>query len=636
MSGTNIHILTLADRNRSLPLRGNMAGVNMNFTPPDNQFMSHLYTEDAGQYTLTSAHKFFVNGQVATSFTFGGKAGLFAQFKYDIVRATWVLESHNLFAAEAPAPIDQVDTISQATIDAIIARLMPDGGATGQFLVKTGNGDYEADWGNAPVSTNTGSGPAPFVAEVLLTQDANGNVTPNKALGNNFRVLITRNGKFLAPVGYANGEEVNITTRMDVSGPFVMDWDLAYGQVDRQVPKLSNRPFGVNWIKIHSTAAIGAAHAALWKTEVWPKGAIIGYGAPAFIARNVNRSIGYYVLRSPTMLSGMTDMQNGETLKIVRDGLGVEAYGALDQPGTFLVSGALPDGSRAELRTGPGIRTAFDKGIISVGGNAVATIQDLILNEAREQSGSSRIAAGLNLTGNATVVAKNVRIVNCENGVNSGNTDFTGSLTLIDCELDACGVGDDGLTHNIYTGRHPQGVTLIRTSSINCFTAHNLKHRDGSVTLRQVLARNARNGRELNLPNGSNLNAENCIFHKTAGSSTGQLIGIGEEGIELSRPHGYIFRNCRFQNDNSASGNDVTFVINFDHVPMYFIDCEFIGPANGVQADPNGDAQFNGMVTVNGIRYYPDSPPVFVRTSPDAPLGPILPVGYQSIAVTQL
>lgn len=668
---TNILNITAADSGKTFPLRGDMVPV-LNFTPADNHFRVAFMTQDAGTFVISSGARMFraLNAAPQSSLSVGGKVGLFIELMYDTDKNEFVVTKNNLVAGEAvtgggtgtaatiavaqtvtgapgtSALVENIGTSSAVQLKFTIPRgdagpagagstggaSLPAGGTTAQYLGKTSNLDGQVGWLTLP--TGSGGASAAFTPEVLLTQNANGEITPDKALGSNFRVLLSKTGKVMNPVGFQPGEEISITIRQPiVGGPFTMEWGTAYGFSDRQTPALVTKPGGVNRARSKFTDAIGADHAAVWVTEVEPKGSTVGYGAPAFMALNVQRNLKYYVLRSPTLLGGMSDIQGGETLKILRDGLGQEAYGAFELPSGFTatLSGALPNGNRAELRTGAGVRSAFDRGVIALAGNGSYTVQDIILSGAREQGGN-HIAAGVNMAGGANATLRNVKIYDCENGINSGNTDYTGLLSLIDCEIDACGVGEAGLTHNMYTGHHNQEVSLLRTSSTNSFTAHNLKHRDGIITHKQVLTRSARNGREVNVPNGSKWLAENCHYWKTNGSAQGNLIGIGEEGIATERQHGYVFRNVRFQNDNSGAGADVTFIINYDHVPMQFIDCEFIGDIalnNNVTT-----GEFAGMVTTKGIRHWPDSPPVFTFTG--GPLGPVLPVGYQPKAVTPL
>lgn len=674
----NILVLAPIHRNRRLPLRGDMEGVNLDLTPTDNKFKAHFYTEDAKSYTLTSAHKFFINGQVANSITMGGRPDLSIEMFFDPIRVTWVVTDHNLNMPTSSGSGTAIDTVSQATINAIINRLIPPGGAAGQLLGKDSNTNYAMTWIAPPAAGTGGTGgtstPPAYMTggtllqywgktgnsdgqvgwltlpsagsgvpgggtgigsteEVLLTQNAQGEITPDKLLGNRFRVMLTMPLVVKNPVGYGLGEDISIAMRHGPNGPYDITWEGSYAFKDRQ-PPTPPKQAGALWeLYARLTGDIDASNKGGWMARITPEGAVVGYGVPAFIARNITTGVEYYVLRSPTVLAAMTEMNGGETLKILRNGLGIEAYGAIDGSngaGNFLITGALPNGSRAELRTGVGVRSAFDRGVLAFAGSGNVTVQDLIISGAREQSGFSHVANGIHCLGSGNVTLKNVRVHDNEGGIMSTNSDYTGVLVLEDCELDNNGYGDLGYTHNIYTGRHPQAVILRRTTSKNCAHGHNLKHRDGVVTLQQVLAERCFEGRELNLPNGTNLLAENCIFHKYTGAFTGQLIGIGEEGIELSRTHGYIFRNCRFQSDYGVAGQDATFVINFDHVPMTFIDCEFVG--DYVKSVQESFGMGPGMVTVNGIRYWPDSPPVFQFTG--GPLGPILPVGYQTTAVT--
>jgi hypothetical protein len=655
---SNTIVIGLNDRNKWKPLRGDCQGANLDYAPTDAAFPAKFHTEDAKNYTLNSIHKFFIDGQVANSITIGGRAGLKIEMVFDPSRAMWVVVDHNLNAGtgtgtvgpagpRGPAGIngtngtngqDGITPVINATVETLAAGQPATVTVTGPITNRVFAFGIPTGPRGLPGTGGTGTGGAAFVPEVLLTQAADGSITMDKTLHgtNAYRVLLTKKLIVNNPVGYNFGEELMLTIRQPLTGgPFDAEWGLAFGHPDRQPPKLATKPGGVNRARMTLTESIGAEHPELWETDCEPKNSTIGYGAPSFIAQNINRGTKYYVLRSPTLLAGMTDMQPGETLKLLRDGLGVEAYGAIEGTGNFVFSGARPDGGRFELKTGPGVRTAFDRGILVSAGNANATFQDVILTSAREQSGSSHIAHGIQVSSSGLTKVRNVKITDCENGIGSGNADFFGTLELFNVELDANGVGDDGLTHNLYTGRHPQGITIEQSTSMNCIVGHNLKHRDGVVIHRRVLNKGTKKGRELNIPNGTNGTFEHCWYWKYADCSQGQLISIGEEGIETSRVHAYVWRNCRFQNDVSGGGRDVPFIINHDRVVMYFIDCEFIGDTSkNLQADPNGNSMFDGMITQNGIRYYPEVPPVFQYTG--GPLGPQGLIGVQAIPVIQL
>jgi hypothetical protein len=658
----NTFEVTSTHKAQHLALRGDMTGANLGFTPADNKFPIRFYTEDAKQYVITALNQFRVRGanSVDKKFIFGGEAGLWVEFMYEPAQGVWVLTKHGgasstgsggvgstmTFAVDstitgAPGSQALVEDVGSGsnirlkfTIPAPAAAsssgaTLPSGGDVGYFLGKTGPAADQYAWLQPPSGGTGGTGGVAFTPEVLLTQSADGSITINKSLGNSFRVLLTKNGVMKNPVGYQPGEEITIAMRQGPLGPFTLDWELNWAHPDRQLPVLSKQPGGLNTVLAYLTDAIDANNPGGWITEIGPKASTIGYGVPAYVARNVQTGVEYYVLRSPTQLSGMTSMQPGQTLKILRNGLGIEAYGAVDSgngAGNYLITGALPNGNRAELRTGPGVRSAFDRGVLAFGGDGVnATVQDIILSGAREQSGASRIAQGVSLTGGANVTLKNVRLYDNENGILSAN-DYTGTLALVDCEFDGNAVGDDGFTHNIYMGHHNQGWSALRTTFKNARLGHNIKSRSGVTTLNQVHCYSSFTGRELDVPNGGKLSATDCIFEKTGNFQQNDLVRI-VEGFDLdtARPREYVFRNCKFISPVS-SGAAGSYVWNNDpDVDVYLIDCVFVGAkgngASGAEIWPGTDA--------NGNRGR-----VIVQFTPGVTPGPRVPVGYQPLAVT--
>jgi hypothetical protein len=654
--------VTSADRGKKLPLRGDMTGATLDFTPGDNKFPIRFFTEDAKSYAITSStHQFRVFGVVQSAFSFGGTAGLDVEFMYEPEAGLWVLTETNIVSGAASsggtggtgaaatiavdstvtgapgtqASVENVGTASAVRLKFTIpagqngtngtsgtGSTLPAGGSVGQYLGKTSNADGSVGWLTIPASTG-GAGGVSFTPEVLLTQDANGNITPDKALGNAFRVLLTKNGKVLNPVGYQPGEKIYIAMRQGPLGPFTMEWDLNWAHPDRQVPILSNQPGGLNEVSARLTDAINASNPGGWITDVGPKASTIGYGVPSFVARNVQTGVEYYVLRSPTQPSGATAMQPGQTLKILRNALGIEAYGAIDSTvngaGNFLIAGALPNGNRAELRTGPGVRAAYDRGVLAFGGTIAftTTVQDLILSGAREQSGQSHIAQGVSVTGAANVTLKNVKLYDNENGILSAN-DYTGRLDLVDCEFDGNAVGDYGYTHNIYMGHHNQPWYATRCTFKNAVGGHNIKSRAGDMVLKQVHCYNSISAREMEMPNGGKVDAQDCIFEHLENAQQNDCVRIGAEGIDTARPRSYVFRNCKFINGKGFA-NAGSWVWNDDpDVDVYLIDCTFEGAGNW----PN---------TVNGNRGR-----VIVQFTPGVPPGPRVPVGYQPMAVTQI
>ncbi len=497
--------------------------------------------------------------------------------------------------------------------------------------------DFSIPQGTAGGATTPGGGS--YSPEVLITQNAQGQITLDKGLGNNFRVLLTQNGKMMDPIGFSEGDEIHVAVRQSPLGPFTLSWGLVWAHPDRQIPVLAKQPGSLNKITALLTAAIDTNNPGGWMTDISPAGSVNGYGIPSFVARNITTGTQYYVLRSPTLPAATTEMRNTDTLLILRNSLGIEAYGAVDGgvngPGPFLITGVMPNGSRAELRTGPGVRAAFDKGVLAATGLTIVTVQDIVLSGAREQSGFSHIAQGFSVgSGNATVTLKNVLLYNNENGLLSSN-DYTGRLSLIDCVLDNNGFGNsnsssspDGSTHNIYFGHTSQEWSALRTTFSNAGLSlgngssndidggHNIKSRAGITTLNQVRTYSSAHGREMDIPNGGVVHATDCIFEHPASCTQNDCIRIGGEGVDTSRPRDYIFRNCHFI-QGKPSANAASYIWNEDPgVTVQCIDCTFTGVGQWAVSDANG---MTGLVSV---------------TFTGGPVGPRMPAGYFVIPVT--
>jgi hypothetical protein len=662
---TNILNLTAADAGKTLPLRGDM-GVALNFTPADNHFRVAFMTQDAGTFIIGSTTRMFraLNLTAQSSLSVGGKVGLFIELMYDIDKGEFVVTKNNLTAADSGAGgstgtaatitvaqtvtgaagtaalVENIGTTSAVQLKFTIPRgdagaagtggsgtTLPSGGTTAQYLGKTGNADGQVGWITLPAvsggsGTGTGIGTTP---EVLLTQNAQGEITPDKALGNAFRVLITLPLVIKNPVGYGVGEAITIAVRQGPNAPYpTPTWGLDYAHPDRQVPVFPSQPGALSEVYAKYTDAIDVNNPAGWMTRVTPTGSSIGYGVPSFMSKNVTTGVSYYFMRNPNGTGALTEIRPGQTVKILRNARGIEAYGAIDASngaGNYLITGVLANGNRAELRSGPGVRTAFDRGVLAFGAGVTVTVQDLIISGAREQSGVAHIAQGVSVTDNSNVTLKNVRLYDNENGILSGNTDYTGTLNLIDCEFDANGVGDFGFTHNIYMGHNNGTWTATRCTFKNAVGGHNIKSRQGNAILNQVLCSNSPSAREMDMPNGGQVHATNCRFEHLAEAIQNDCIRIGAEGVDTSRPREYIFRNCHFYQGKPAA-NQASFIWNEDpDVDVQCIDCTFEAPNNPGFQWASSNAQ--GMIGR-----------VVVSFTPGVTPGPLLPVGYQTIATT--
>lgn len=651
--------VNLADCPADFPLRGDMDGARLDFTPTATttptarKFRVKFITKDTKTYTIKSAtHPFDgLQSQLQTEFSFGGKKNLYVVFGYDQKQKCFTLLDTNIVSGETavalpgdggsnPAtPISQLSIVvdSTETVAADQLASVSNVGTDTALRLK-----FKIPRGPAGTTTVVGGGTGGgFRPEALLVQNEAGEITPDGSISDSFRVLITKNPlKVKAPINFAFGQSFVLHTRQAITGgPYKAEWALAYAHPNRTVPDLATKPGGLNSITCNYTGDLGPDYAETWSTVVAPQNSSIGFGAPAFIAHNVQQNKDYYVLRSATLPAATTEMRPGDTLKILRDGLGVEAYGAIEGGvngnGNYLISGAQPNGGRAELRTGAGVRAAFNRGVLAFGSGAVVVVQDLIVSGAREQlepgnSSQSHAAQGVSVTGTSDVTLRNMRIYDNENGILSGNIgnanpadDYTGILRLEDVEFDANGVGDDGLTHNIYMGHNNSPWYATRCTFKNAQRGHNVKSRQGDAILVQCLISNSLTAREIDLPNGGQLHVTHSRIEHFGNATQNDCIRIGAEGIDTSRKREYIIRNTHIRNDKPQA-NQASFVWNEDpDVDVLVIDCTF--------ESPNAPGGTWSGTDARGMRGR-----VIVSFTPGVTPGPLLPVGAQPLAVTQL
>lgn len=488
-----------------------------------------------------------------------------------------------------------------------------------------------------PGGDGTGNG---RTAQVVLTPNSNNEITFNKSQGNSFFVNATNAIRVKNPIGYSPGEDIRLFVKQDSVGSRTVNFDTLFAVPNAQPPAMSTAPDSLD--RIDFDALIDGTFAVTPYVQ--------NYGVVTAFARIGSTT--YLRLGGPPAdgVFAFNVIQSGDTCVILRNGKGPEATGTLLGPDpstgnryTFTVVGAPVNGARPLITMLPNTRPAYGKAVINIEGSTDATVRDLRITGARNDDMDARGIAP-NSGGTLTiqnVTIQNVEITNCNNGILWGNETFGGTVNIFDCDLNNNGVGGTpvnggtstaGFTHNIYAGRNNAVLTVARSTFQNAEDGHNFKTRAWKNKLDQVLCYNGKKGRELNMPNGGEIEATNCIFHKLNIPSQGNLIGIGEEGILESRTRKYVFRNCTFINDITGAGRDVTFFINFDkQYAMEFIDCKFEGPiAATLNGDPNGE--YPGMTCINGIRYFPNVPPVFTLTG--GPIGPVLPVGYFPIAMT--
>jgi hypothetical protein len=610
----NTLAIVASDSGNSYPLRGDMA-VSLNFVP-DADFDIELRTFDTNLFVITStAGKFQqLDGSLATSLVVGGKTSLWLKLRFNTTDGVWEMYNHNL--------------------------------KTGEVISSGGGG-------------GSGSGSTP---EVLLVPDSLGNVTFNAEQGNNFRVVATSNIRFMNPVGYVDGNsDITCVVVQDLVGSRQATWDLNIAMQDGQPGVLATVPGAMNLIRMHATT--DPVLGQLWITELTPdKSFTAGYSASSVLALINDTS--YFQMGVPVgspFPGAMPVLTDGQTLEVIRNARGPEATGTnITNKGDHIYivgrSSGIGTDRRPVLKLLPENRPSYGKALLNFEGKGTAHVSNLRLTGARNTGNDARgichNADGVNL------VASNVEITDCNNGILTGNETMTGNTDIVDMLIDKCGIGgpapDDpahgfstvGYTHSVYFGRNDTTVRLSRMSMTNAIHGDNLKCRSAFLYLNQVLCKNAALGRELEIPNGGWVEATNCIFWKSATSGgTGNTCLVGgnggadnsNEGLITARTRRYKFTNCRFRCDIPGGGRDMMFICSLDGViPMEFIDCEFIGDANGVQGTPTSgsDAIYTGCVTKNGIRYKPSAPPIFTFTG--GPIGPILPVGYFPVGLANV
>lgn len=597
---TNTLTIAPSDINRTFPLKGDM-NVSLNFIP-DGDFSVTFVTYSSNDFTLNSTTSMFrqLSGMIGKSLKVGGNIALFFTLMYNRKTNTWDIGANNLASVGG-------------------------GGSGGRS------------------------------EEVLLVQDANGIVTPDAKLGNNFRIITKANIRFENPVGYDSSAEIYITIVQGPGAPHVASFGTAYAMQDAQPAQLAVTEKAINLMRLHST--IDEDLGQLWITETTPdKSYQVGFAPVTVLAMIGSKE--YFQMGVPggsTLPGAMFELKDGEVLKVIRNGRGPECSGtvpvssATDLSKTFTVIG-MPYGSgtdkRPTLTMMPENRPSYNKAILNFEGKGHAIVKDIkvggVRNNYNDARGICHNADAMSLT------LHNVEIFDTNNGIMTGNRGMIGNTYMYDVVIDRCGVGGPtpdpghgyttvGYTHSVYFGHNDTRIEMTRCSLINAVHGDNLKSRSGSLFIKQVLCKGARNGRELEIPNGGWVEAEDCIFWKShTDAGTGNLAIVGgnggppntTEGLNTTRPRKYKFTNCRFQIDIPAQGRDVQFIVNLDpDVPLEFIDCEFVGESGlNNNNTPIGEGLYNGTVTVKGIRYKPSAPPIFTYTG--GPLGPRLPVGY--------
>jgi hypothetical protein len=602
---TNILHVLATDTDKVFPLRGDMS-VSLDITPSAT-FAVTFVTYGPELYTLSSTTATFrqLDGSIMSTLVVGGQASLFFTLMFNTVDQTWDITSNNLVGS--------------------------DGGS------------------------GSGSGLTP---EVLIEQAEDGTIQFDAALGNNFRVVTSKDIRFISPIGYEGGNAyIRCTVVQGSTAPHLASYDKNFATQDQQPAVLAIQPNAINLLTFDATNDPKLGQ--VWITQSAPdKAYTVGFGPSTAIAYIGEKE--YFQLGKPkgTLINGaMYDCLPGQTVEVVRNGRGPEATGLFlaaerNPADVFRIKGR-PVGTgmerRPQLKLLPDTRPTYGKALLNFEGVGTTYVSDLRVDGARNEGNDAR---GLchNDTG-MNLVVNNVEITDCNNGILTGNAATTGDTIMTDVKIDKCGIGGPapdlpslnystvGFTHGVYFGHNPSTITMKRCSIINAIHGDNLKSRSARLIASQVDCSGSLEGRDLEIPNGGWVEMDNCIFWKKNQTGTGNLAMVGgnggapdtAEGLDTSRPRKYKFTNCLFRSDYATGGQggrDAMLICLLDHeVSAEFIDCKFEGVvAENNSDDPNNKPIYAGTVTRNGIRYKPSAPPIFTLTG--GPLGPILPVGY--------
>lgn len=653
---TNTFHATANTQSTSQPLRGDMA-VSFDFIPPDG-WVRWFHTEDANQFVFSSNSANFRRFGGATpgpTMTVGGANDLFYKFQYDKTKNQFKVTATNQTGTGSgsggtgPGTPGEAASITIGTVqagptaqvtntgtpnDAVLnftlpqgpkgdkgddgdpgedGATFPEGGNTGDLLARTGPG--VVGWVAAPSGGTGGTGGT--VTEKSAALNANKHLIIEKAThGTSVIVTLSENvALFPEPTGYLDGEIIHLTVKFaGVGGWKINKYGNNFLFFGAQPPTLPSVPGAMCEFRMKRTDG------GKWMTRVEPdKTFTDGYGLITAIARNAG--IDYYA-----MGDAYNAAASGSVVTVIRSGKGSESIGTVGSdangnPKTLTIAGvAQSDGSRPTLLVYPDTRLAFQKGIINIEAGNV-TIRDLILNGARNLDATSR---GISLNG-ATVTMRNLLVENCENGTLWG--EITESQLIEDCWFNNNGQAGQahaqGYTHNIYAGSGSGTLTVRRSSFTKARYGHDFKTRMARTIIERCLMQGADAARELDCPNGGILEISDTRFWKDNPNATqGNLVSIGQEGIQGDRPRAYTFRNCEFRIDIPNVGRDVTFVWNGDpDVDVYLIDCTFIGEGGLATNTDMG----TGLPTINGLRGR-----VIKQFTSGVTPGPRFPVGYQA------
>lgn len=618
-----IDILNVAPSNNgdTMQLKGDML-ISLDFVPKGDYSVVFV-TTDANEYELTSTTSLFrqIDGTVDQTLKIGGAALMAFRLMYNSDLKIWDIGENNIIMGAG-------------------------GGGSGMGKTK----------------------------EHLLVQDAAGKIYPDKKYGNNFRVVANSNMFFGNPIGYEDDAQITITVVQGAPGGWLTSYDTQYALPDAQPLSICTDEKAISRLTLNATN--DPLYGVIWMADVEPAASYQiqnnqmvpvarGYGLVTALAQIGTTQ--YYQMGVPlgsTLPGAMFQIQDGQTIEILRNGKGPEVTGTIpvgtanDVHKVFRLIGK-PVGSGAERRPMLQLRyqdrPSFGKALLNFEGKGVSYVTDLRVSGARNIDSDAR---GICHNADAhTLYLNNVEITDCNNGILTGNDDTPAARTMFcdtymyDVAIDRCGIGGPstdpghnfstvGFTHSVYFGHNKARVEMTRCSLTNSIQGDNLKCRTGTLILNQVMCKGAVEGRELELPNGGWLEAYDCVFWKSNTSGgTGNTCLVGGngmpndtvEGLDTTRPRRYLFVNCTFRCDLPNTGRDMMFICNLDpDVPLEFVDCEFLGAAKDIQGTGSGDVSlYAGTVTVNGIRYKPSAPPIFTYTG--GPLGPRRQAGYVPI-----
>jgi hypothetical protein len=556
--------------------------INIDAATVDNTFELSFLTRDTGTYPIVSNLSFVnLDGNISSVMTVGNMRGLAFTLRYNDKLKVLEIVENNLVSQHAATA-----------------------GATN---------------GGGGSSGGSGSGNRP---EVLLTPDANGVITPDGSISNRFRFVMSRAVKIANPINFDSDEHIYLNGHQNIVG----NWKLAYGTkyllagALPYVPPLN--PKAQFTLELRPTENIDSGELN-WAVLGYPDRTVVnGMG---LVSELTTVGIKKYFTMGETFATPSTE----EPIIVIRNGFSSEVTATITGVAgkTYRIYGAPVPLNGADQRprlelgltdfdTGGANRPSYGKAMFNFEGAGTFYVRDLVLSNTRAADGSSRAICP---NGTTELHVNNVKLYNNNNGVMWGAL-RSSTIYITDCEFDYNGIGtngkEDGYTHNVYAG-HSAGCVALRSSFTRSQKGHDFKSRAAYTEVKQCHMLGAYEGREFEIPNGGKVLAENCIFDKgTSTSGQNDLVVIGQEGIEKTRPREYIFRNCRFVNHRLA-GTSATFVTNFDtEVPVKLIDCEFVGVATRARADKG---------IIGGVEIYTGGP-----------IGPLLPVGYQTIPMTPI